>query len=157
EDPGLVETIARRAADASGRVYVSPYNDPHIVGGQGTVGLELLRQLEQIDTVVVPVGGGGLISGIASYIKSRAPSVRILGCQPAASTVMVESVHAGRLLELPSAPSLADATLGLLEPGAITFPLCQTLVDDWVVVDEAAIAAALRLVLEKHFLLIEGA
>jgi len=157
DDPGLVESVARREAEASGRVFVSPYNDPQIIGGQGTIGLELVRQLDRIDAVFVPVGGGGLVAGIASYLESRAPSVRVLGCQPMASPIMAESVKAGRLLELPSDPSLSDATLGMAEPGAITFPLCQTLVDEWIVLDEPAIRSAIRLILEQHFLLIEGA
>jgi len=157
EDPGVVETVARRDAEGTGRVYVSPYNDRHVVGGQGTVGVELLRQLDRADAVLVPVGGGGLIGGIGAYIKEQAPGVRIVGCQPAACPILVESVRAGRLLELPSAPSLSDATVGLLEAGAITFPVCQAVVDDWIVVDEPAIRSALRLVLERQSLLIEGA
>lgn len=157
EDPGVVETVARRDAEAAGRIYVSPYNDAQVIGGQGTVGVELLRRLEGLDAVLVPVGGGGLVGGIGAWLKAQAPKVRIVGCQPAACPIMVESVKASRLLELPSAPSLSDATLGLLEPGAMTFPLCRACVDDWLVVDEAAIRSALRLVLERHSVLIEGA
>ncbi len=157
EDPGVVETVARQDADRTGRIYVSPYNDPQVIGGQGTVGVELLRQLEELDAVLVPVGGGGLVGGIGAWLKERAPSVRIVGCQPAACPILAESVKAGRLLELPSAPSLSDATVGLIETGAITFPLCRTCVDDWLVVDEPAIRAALRLVLERQSVLIEGA
>jgi threonine dehydratase len=157
EDPGVVETVARQDADRTGRIYVSPYNDPRVIGGQGTVGVELLRQLEELDAVLVPVGGGGLVGGIGAWLKERAPSVRIVGCQPAACPILVESMKAGRLLELPSAPSLSDATVGLIEAGAITFPLCRACVDDWLVVDEPAIRAALRLVLERQSVLIEGA
>lgn len=157
EDPGVVETVARRDAEGTGRIYVSPYNDPQVIGGQGTVGVELLRQLEGMDAVLVPVGGGGLIAGIGAWLKEQAPSVRIVGCQPAACPILVESVKAGRLLELPSAPSLSDATVGLVEAGAITFPLCRACVDDWLVVDEPAIRSALRLVLERQSVLIEGA
>ena len=157
DDPGVVETVARQDADRTGRIYVSPYNDPQVIGGQGTVGVELLRQLEEPDAVLVPVGGGGLVGGIGAWLKERAPSVRIVGCQPAACPILVESMKAGRLLELPSAPSLSDATVGLIEAGAITFPLCRACVDDWLVVDEPAIRAALRLVLERQSVLIEGA
>ncbi|MGE5230586.1 MAG: threonine/serine dehydratase [Deltaproteobacteria bacterium] len=157
EDPGVVEAVARRDAEATGRIYVSPYNDAQVIGGQGTVGVELVRRLEGLDAVLVPVGGGGLVGGIGAWLKAQAPQVRIVGCQPAACPIMAESVKAGRLLELPSAPSLSDATVGLLEPGAITFPLCRACVDDWLVVDELAIRAALRLVLERHSVLIEGA
>ena len=157
EDPGVVETVARQDADRTGRIYVSPYNDPQVIGGQGTVGVELLRQLEELDAVLVPAGGGGLVGGIGAWLKERAPSVRIVGCQPAACPILVESMKAGRLLELPSAPSLSDATVGLIEARAITFPLCRACVDDWLVVDEPAIRAALRLVLERQSVLIEGA
>jgi threonine dehydratase len=157
EDPGVVETVARQDAERTGRVYVSPYNDPEVIGGQGTVGLEILHQLEGLDAILVPVGGGGLIAGIAAHVKAVAPNVRIVGCQPAACPILVESIKVGRLLELPSAPSLSDATVGLVEAGAITFPLCQALVDDWIVVDEPALRSAIRLVLERQSVLIEGA
>ena len=157
EDPGVVETVARRDADRTGRIYVSPYNDPQVIGGQGTVGVELLRALEGLDAVLVPVGGGGLIGGIGAWLKEQAPRVRVVGCQPAACPILVESVKAGQLLELPSGPSLSDATVGLVEAGAITFPLCRACVDDWLVVDEPAIRSALRLVLERQSVLIEGA
>jgi threonine dehydratase len=157
DDPGLVETIARRAADESGRVYVSPYNDPQVIGGQGTVAVELRRQLERFDAVFVPVGGGGLIAGMAADLAAHASGVTVVGCQPTACPIMVESVRAGRLLELPSAPSISDATVGLLEPGSITFPLCRELVSEWAVVEEAELRSAVRFVLEKQSLLIEGA
>jgi len=157
DDPGVVETVARREADRTGRVYVSPYNDAQVIGGQGTVAVELLHQLPGLDAVIVPVGGGGLISGIAAHVKEGAPQVRVVGCQPAACPIMVESVKAGRVVELPSEPSLSDATVGLVEADAITLPVCRACVDEWVVVDEAAIRAALRLVIERQSLLIEGA
>ncbi len=157
DDPGLVETIARRAADASGRVYVSPYNDPQVIGGQGTVAVELRRQLVGFDTVLVPVGGGGLIAGIAADLAQHAPHTQVIGCQPSACPIMVASVRAGRLVELPSAPSISDATVGLLEPGSITFPLCRDLVADWIQVDERELRAAVRFMLEKQSLLVEGA
>ncbi|MGH7632069.1 MAG: pyridoxal-phosphate dependent enzyme [Gemmatimonadales bacterium] len=157
DDPGLVETIARRAADETGRVYVSPYNDPQVIGGQGTVAVELRRQLAGVDAVLVPVGGGGLISGIAAHLAAHAPETQVVGCQPSASPIMAESVRAGRLLELPSAASISDATVGLLEPGSITFPLCRDLVADWTQVDEPELRAAVRFVLERESLLVEGA
>jgi threonine dehydratase len=156
-DPGRVETIARSHADESGRVFISPYNDPEVIGGQGTVAVELVRELEAVDTVLVPVGGGGLIAGIAGFLKSHNPTIRIIGCQPAASPVLAASVAAGRIVEMPSGASLSDATLGLVEEGAITFPICQSCVDEWLVLEEAELWAAVRLILEQHSLLIEGA
>jgi threonine dehydratase len=106
------ELEAKRVAREEGLLYISPYSDPQIIGGQGTVAVEIERQLERFDAVFIPVGGGGLISGIAGYFKARRPSVRIVGCQPSASRVMYESIAAGRILDLPSEPTLADGTAG---------------------------------------------
>jgi threonine dehydratase len=157
DDPGVIEGIARRQARASGRIYVSPYNDAQVIGGQGTVGVELRRQSERFDVVFVPVGGGGLIAGIAADLAAHGTSARVIGCQPTACPIMIESVRAGRLLELSSGPSISDATVGLLEPGSITFALCRDLVAEWAAVPEPELHAAVRLVLEKESLLIEGA
>jgi threonine dehydratase len=151
------EAAARRAAEAGGRPYVSPYNDPAVVAGQGTVGLELDEQLDSLDAVFVAVGGGGLIGGVAAWLKERRPGVRVIGCSPAASAVMEASVRAGRILDLPSAPTLSDATSGGLEPGSLTFPLCRDLVDDWIQVSEEEIADALLRVIGEDHLLVEGA
>jgi threonine dehydratase len=151
------ELEAKRVAREEGLLYISPYSDPQIIGGQGTVAVEIERQLERFDAVYVPVGGGGLIAGIAGYFKARSPSVRIVGCQPEASRVMYESIAAGRILELPSEPTLADGTAGGLDPDAITFPICQRDVDDMVLVTEDEIAQAMRFAIEKHSMLIEGA
>jgi threonine dehydratase len=156
-DPGQVEVIARGHAVDSDRVFISPYNDPEVIGGQGTIAVELLRELEGMDTVLVPVGGGGLIAGIGGVLKAHEPALRVVGCQPAASPVLAASVAAGHIVEMPSGASLSDATLGLVEQGAITFPVCQSCVDEWLVVEEAELRAAVRLILEQHSLLIEGA
>lgn len=156
-DGAQAERLARRLAEESGRVYVSPYNDPKVIGGQGTVGLELELQLEGIDAVLIPLGGGGLAAGIAGYLRPSEPQIEIIGCQPFASAVMTESIAAGRILDLESAPTLADGTAGGIEAGAVTFALCRDLIDRFVRVDEREIGAAIRLVLERHHLLIEGA
>jgi threonine dehydratase len=151
------ELEAKRTAAAEGLLYISPYSDPKVIGGQGTIAVELERQLESFDVVVVPVGGGGLVSGIAGYLKSRRPSVRVIGCQPEKSRVMYESLRAGHILELESEPTLADGTAGGIDPEAITLPLCQRDVDEMVLVSEEEIAAAMKLAIEKHAMLIEGA
>jgi len=151
------ELEAKRVSREEGLLYISPYSDPQVIGGQGTIAVEIERQLERFDAVFVPVGGGGLISGIAGYFKARSPSVRIVGCQPRASRVMYESLAAGRILDMPSEPTLADGTAGGIDPDAITFPVCQRDVDDMVLVDEEEIAQAMRLAIEKHCMLIEGA
>jgi threonine dehydratase len=157
EDSVEGELEAKRVAREEGILYISPYSDPQVIGGQGTVAVEIERQLERFDAVFVPVGGGGLISGIAGYFKARSPSVRIVGCQPRASRVMYESLSAGRILDLPSEPTLADGTAGGIDPDAITFPICQRDVDEMVLVSEDEIAGAMRLAIEKHSMLIEGA
>jgi threonine dehydratase len=156
-DPGAVEVAARAHAGETGRVYVSPYNDPEIIGGQGTIASELARSLASFDTIVVPVGGGGLIAGIAGYLKETRPTVGIVGCQPTASAVMARSVEVGHLVEFPSDDSISDATVGLVERGSITFPICQACVDEWVLVDEPDLRSAVRLVAAHHSFLIEGA
>jgi threonine dehydratase len=147
------EAFARQEAERTGLVYISPYNDPQVVGGQGTVGLELAQQVEGLDAVLVPVGGGGLIAGIAGYLKSLNPAVEVIGCQP---INLYESVKAGKILPLPSKPTLSDGTAGGVEAGAITFDLCRRLVDDYALVSEEEIKAALRLVLLEHHMLVEG-
>jgi threonine dehydratase len=150
------ESHAARFAAEHGCVWVSPYNDPLIVAGQGTVAVELIDQVDGIDCVLVPVGGGGLIAGIGRHMKSVAPAVGIIGCQPAASAVMYESVKAGRIVTMESQPTLSDATAGGIEPGAITFDLCRRYVDSYELLDEDEIAGAIRFVYEHEEMVIEG-
>lgn len=156
-DAVMGELEARKAAAKENWTYVSPYNDTKIIGGQGTIAIEIERQGDPIDAIFVPVGGGGLVSGVAGYLKARDASIHVVGCQPRNSCVMAESVKAGKLLELDSRPTLADGTAGGIEPEAITFPICQRVVDEFVLLDEEAIAAAMRFMIEKHYLLVEGA
>ena len=156
-DPVEAEKAARQYAAANGMSYVPPYNDLDVVSGQGTIGLELVAELERVDAVFVGLGGGGLISGIAAAVKAAHPDAHIIGCSPANSQVMIQSVQAGQLLDLPSLPTLSDGTAGGVELDSITFPLIQGLVDAFVTVPEAAIAAELRTFLEIHHMLIEGA
>ena len=151
------ETAARAHALANGLVYVSPYNDPEVVAGQGTIGLELDQDLERIDAVVVAVGGGGLISGVGGYLADVRPGIEVIGCSPENSAVMHASLEAGRILELESRPTLSDATAGGVEQGAITFELCRRIVDRFVLVSEKEIAAGIGMVLARHQTLVEGA
>lgn len=151
------EVEARRRADAGGLAYVSPYNDQAVVAGQGTIGVELLRQVPDVDAIVVAVGGGGLIGGIATILKRHRPGIRVVGAQPTNSRVMAESVRAGHVLDLPSLPTLSDGTAGGVERDSLTFALCRDLVDDWVTVDEDAIGRAMRHAIEVEHLLVEGA
>jgi threonine dehydratase len=153
------EAQARTFATQSGRAYISPYNDWEIVAGQGTIGFEIMEDLPDVETLYVTVGGGGLIGGIAGYIKAarQGKSVRIVGCLPAHSPVMYKSVRAGHIVQMESLPTLSDGSAGGIEEGAITFALCQQLVDDWILVTEAEIADAVRLIAQTHHLMIEGA
>lgn len=156
-DPGIAEVAARAYAGETGRVYMSPYNDREVIAGQGTIACELVETVDSFDSVMVPVGGGGLIAGIAGFLKARRPSVRVVACQPTALAVMTHSVAAGRLLELPSQASISDATVGLVEAGSLTFPICQTCVDEWALLEEGELRSAVRLIAEHHSVLIEGA
>lgn len=159
------ELAARRAAEESGRVFVSPYNDPEVVAGQGSVAVEMLTQQPDLDTIFVAVGGGGLIGGIGSYLKdlpgfgkpgSSSP-IRVIGCLPQNSPVMLASVRAGRIVEMDGLPTLSDGTAGGIEPKAITFDICRAVVDEWMTVSEEEIAAAMRLVYSETGEVIEGA
>jgi threonine dehydratase len=157
DDCVKTEVLARETAVRSGLVYISPYNDPKTVGGQATLGIDLLRQVEKIDAVLVAVGGGSLIAGIAGYLKSAQRKVEIIGCQPENSAVMYESIKAGKILDLESKPTISDGSAGGIEPGSITFDICKDLVDDFILLTEDEIKAAILLCLEKHNMLVEGA
>jgi threonine dehydratase len=156
-DSGLTEIFARRYASENGRVYVSPYNDPVIVAGQGTIGRELSRQLDSVGALFVALGGGGLISGIGGYLKEIGRRVEVIACSPENSAVMHHSVRAGRILEMKSKPTLSDGTAGAVEQEAITLDLCRRYVDRYVLVSEEEIRNAMRLVIDHHHTLIEGA
>jgi threonine dehydratase len=151
------ELHARAYAEERGMLYLSPYNDPEVIAGQGTCGIEIQASLPQIDTLYVAVGGGGLVSGVASVLKSANPAVRIIGCQPEASAVMAHSIEAGRIVDEESGPTLSDGTAGGIEQDAVTFGLCRALVDEFVLVSEAEIAAAMRTFIDYEHQLIEGA
>jgi threonine dehydratase len=154
-DPVLAEAAARRHADENGIPYISPYNDPHVVAGQGTLGVELAADLERVDVLFASLGGGGLISGAGGYLKA-ARGTHVVACSPANSAVMHESLKAGRVLDLPSFPTLSDGTAGGVEPGAITFELCQEVINDSLTVSEDEIRVAMRLIIGRHHTLIEG-
>lgn len=151
------ETHAREYAEQHGMVYLSPYNDPDVIAGQGTCGVEIAQQLSDIDAIFIAVGGGGLISGVGSFLKSVNPSLTVVSCQPAASAVMTESVKAGKILDLPSDPTLSDGTAGGIEADAITFDICREVTDVFIVVSEEQIAEAMRGFIDSHHMLPEGA
>ena len=156
-DSARSEIYARRLAATDDVPYISPYNDAEVVAGQGTVGVELARQLPHADAVFIALGGGGLLAGVAAYLKSVWPGTVVVGCSPANSAVMIESIKAGQILDIPSLPTLSDGTAGGMEPGAITFDWCRSLGDQYVTVSEDEIRQAMRSVLEMHHLAVEGA
>lgn len=151
------ETAARNAATVEGCCYISPYNDNGVIAGQGTIGVEVYKDLQGVDAVFVPVGGGGLISGIGAYLKAVKPNVQIIGCQPVLSKVMYECVKVGRIIFEESKPTLSDGTSGGVEEESVTFDLCHDLVDDWVLVEEDEIANAILFMIEHHHKIVEGA
>jgi threonine dehydratase len=144
------------ALAASGALFIHPYNDPDIIAGQGTIGLEMQEDLENIDTVIVPVGGGGLISGIAIAMKAKRPSVRIIGVQAAACPSAFDAVNKAEIVTVTPGQSVAD---GILVPkvGAQTLPVIESLVDEIVLVSEGEIIDAMLLLLERKKILAEGA
>lgn len=156
-DPLEAEMKARQTASQTGKIFISPYNDALVIAGQGTIGVELHRQLKNIDAVFVTVGGGGLVSGIAAYLKSVSPKTRIVGCWPKNSPVMYECLKAGGIFDCPEQPTISDSTAGGLEPDSITFELCAKLIDDCVLVSESEIKQAMKLLAEKERWIVEGA
>ena len=157
DDTADTEAHARQYADQNGLTYIPPYNDPQVIGGQGTIAVELVSELNKLDTVFVALGGGGLISGIAGYLKSIQSGLEIIGCSPQNSPVMIRSVGAGKILDFLSLPTISDGTAGGVEPGAITFNLCREWVDDYETVTEDDIKESLRAFLQTQHMLIEGA
>ena len=156
------ELTARREAEATGRPYVSPYNDAEVIAGQGTLAVEVLRQLGQqgapgLDAVFVAVGGGGLIGGIGAHLKQAAPEAEVVGCWPENSPALFECMRAGAIIDVPERPTYSTSTAGGVEPGAVTLEICRRVVDRGVLVTEAEILDAARRVYRMENQLIEGA
>ena len=152
-------TVFQRAQElvaAHGYTFIPPFDDPAVVAGQGTVGLEILEDVPDVGTIVAPIGGGGLIAGVALAVKSRRPDVRIVGVEPEGAAAMWRSREAGHAVRLNRVQTIAD---GLSAPfaGEAPFALVQQYVDDLVLVQDAAIRAALILILERCKLLVEPA
>lgn len=151
------ERQAKAHARGGGGLFVSPYAHPDVIAGAGTIGLELFEDLPSIDTVVVPVGGGGLISGIGIAVKALSPSTRLVGVEVAASCPFTKSLAAGHLVTVDVGRSLADGLTGNLDPDTITLDIVRELVDQIVVVEEPSLARALAATVSHEHLLVEGA
>ncbi len=157
QDSLETEIHTREYANTHGHILVHPYNDPDIIAGQGTIGLEIAEDLPETDVVLVPVGGGGLVAGIGGYLKSYHADIQIIGCQPENSPEMSVSIERGHIIEeLIAKPTLSDGTAGGIEQGAITFDLCKKLVDEFVLVSEKEIAEALIWLLKNRQMMVEG-
>ncbi|HDL86334.1 MAG TPA: hydroxyectoine utilization dehydratase EutB [Candidatus Acetothermia bacterium] len=151
------EEIAVGIQRERGLVRIDPFDDPYVIAGQGTLGLEIIEDLPEVRTVLVPMSGGGLISGIAIALKSADPSIRLIGVTMEKGAAMVESLRAGHIVEITEEPTLADGLAGGIPPdNRYTFRLCQRYVDDAVLVSEAEIARAMRFALEEDHLVVEG-
>lgn len=155
-DTDDAEAEARRRDDAGHAIYVPPYNDPDVIAGQATVGVEILADWPEVDTIVVPIGGGGLIAGIGLWAKAIKPGLRLIGVQPAASPPMYAHFETGSTDAMPIAPTLADGVSGNIEKSSITWKLCRQLVEEVVLVEEDAIAGAMRWALDVPHTLLEG-
>lgn len=147
-----------KAHAASGRgLFISPYSHPDVMAGAGTIALELLQDLPSLDAVVVPMGGGGLISGVGSAIRGLSPSTRVIGVEVAASCPFTRSLAAGHLVAIDVAPSLADGLTGNLDPDTLTLDIVREVVDTIVMVDEPELRRALASIVTKEHLVVEGA
>jgi threonine dehydratase len=156
-ESGLAELHAQQEAASRGLVYVSPYNDPEVVAGQGSIGLELLEQAGSIDNVFVAMGGGGLIGGIGSVLKSFSPHTRIYGVAAQNSAALAAAMTAGRVVEVEHLDTLADGVAGGMDEDSITLPLALSVVDEVVACTEAEIAVALKELAFKENQIVEGA
>src|SRR4029077_6245766 len=145
---------AMRPQEAGGAPFGHAFNDPDVIAGQGSIAVELLNDLEDFDTVLVPIGGGGLIGGIPLYLKEMRPKVRVIGVEPSGADGMYRSLKAGRVVTLERVNTIADG-LAASEPGKLTLELAQLYFDDVVLVEDAEMLRAIRLMFEWEHLLAE--
>ena len=156
-DSGLAEQHAQDLAAVGDYVYVSPYNDPLVISGQGTIGLELLEQLPAIDNIFISMGGGGLISGIGSAIKAASPDTKIIGVSAIHSAALAASICAGKIVETGHLETLADGCAGGVDNDAMTLSIASEVVDELVECSEVEIEKALRVLAWKENMIVEGA
>ena len=157
--PGVYDDAYQRALQLQKErqlTFIHPFDDEDVIAGQGTIGLEILDQLEDVDAIVVPVGGGGLISGIAFAVKQINPKVKVYGVQAAGAASMIGSLHDGKIECLPSVSTIADG-IAVKQPGVHTFDCCMKYVDGMVAVTDEEICAAILALIEKQKMIAEGA
>jgi threonine dehydratase len=136
--------------------FVHAYDDPDVIAGQGSIAVETLEQLPDFDTILVPVGGGGLIAGIATFLKDRRPQIKVVGVEPAGADALYRSLKAGRIVTLDRVQTIADG-LAASQPGKLTFEVARRCVDDVLIVQESEMLRAIRLFFEWEHLLAEPA
>ncbi len=152
----LAEQYAREVARKEGWTFISAYNDPYVVAGQGTVALEILEDLPTVDTIIVPVSGGSLLGGIATAAKSIKPDVEILGVQPENTPAMYYSLKAGKIIDVEMKRTIADGLDGNIEQGSVTFEIIRKYVNEVMLFNEETIKRAVRLLWEKERQIAEG-
>lgn len=150
------ERLARRIEAEEGMTFVSAYNDIDLIKGQGTVALEMIEDQPKLDTILVPVGGGGLASGISSVYK-QATDAEVIGVQSTTSPVMYECVKKGYIHDIPLEDTYAEGLHGGLEEGSVSFPICRDNIDEWIILEESDILAAIKYMLHESHMLVEGA
>lgn len=155
-DSGLAEQHAQKLAKEQGKIYVSPYNDPQVIAGQGTIALELLEQVPRLDVVYVSIGGGGLISGIGAVLKAFSPSTRLVGVSAINSMAMAASIRAGRNVEVTHTDTLADGCAGGVDEESITRGLASEVIDELIDCTEDQIADGIRHMAWTEKMLVEG-
>ncbi|HEY0795333.1 MAG TPA: threonine ammonia-lyase [Acidisarcina sp.] len=153
-DEACVEAMRRSRED--GMTFLHPFDDAAVINGQGTLGLEMMEQVHDLEAVIIPIGGGGLISGVACAIKQSNPKIRVVGVQTERLPSMLRAVEAGHEVSLPAQATIADG-IAVRRAGELTFPLVQQYVDEIVSVDEEEIANAILILLEREKTLAEGA
>ncbi len=157
--PGVYDDAYAKALELKeehGYTFVHPFDDPKVIAGQGTIGLEILEQLPEVEAVVVPIGGGGLISGVAFAVKTLRPDVKVYGVQAAGAPSMAQSISEGHICHLDSVSTIADG-IAVKQPGDLTYQLCNKYVDEVVTVNDDETAAAILALMERQKLVAEGA
>lgn len=158
DDQNEAEQRAIELATQQGLAFIPPFDDPHVIAGQGTIGLEMLEAQPELETLLIPLSGGGLISGIAIAAKALKPSIRIIGVSTQEGAAMHASLKAGHIVPMEEQVSVADALPGpIQESNAYTFRICQSLVDETIQVSETQIEAAMAYLMRYEKLIVEGA
>jgi threonine dehydratase len=155
-ETGRAEQHAQQLAASGSYTYISPYNDADVIAGQGTIGLEILEQIDEVDNVFISMGGGGLLSGIGSVLKAFRPQTNIYGVSASNSKALAASLAAGHVVETDHLPTLADAVAGGIDKDTITFPLAKSVVDFVLECDEEEILSSVKDLAARENMIVEG-